>query len=96
MRIIAIEESRELCSEAGWCAWDITMEKPADEAFILALRTMGSLCCLKRLNPPFFKLEAADRMVKGFLGAEEIRVSMPVEYEDRVKKEITDFIININ
>lgn len=88
MKIERIEESRELCSEAGWCAYDIMLGEPIQEHLILELGKMGDLCYLRKLNPPFFKIESEDRMLKGLEGAKEFRASMPSAHEKEILRAI--------
>ncbi|HIW20534.1 MAG TPA: hypothetical protein H9887_00705, partial [Candidatus Dorea intestinavium] len=57
MKVIETIRSKERCTESGWDAYDLVLSKPLDDAFIKALRPLGSLTYLAMLKKPFFKIE---------------------------------------
>ena len=84
MRIIEKTESRERCAEAGWYAWDLVLDQPMDDDFILSLRPLGSFVYLQTLAKPFFKTESPYRFIKGLLGDSFFRVAVHDEYRDKL------------
>ena len=43
MKVIRKEESRERCAESGWFAWDLILDGPMDQKFILSLKPSGCI-----------------------------------------------------
>lgn len=86
MRIIDKKTSREACAEAGWYAWDIFLEQPTDEPFIMSLRPLGGFTYLPFLSKPFFKIESSYRLIKGLKGERFLRIAIhgghPEEMEE--------------
>ncbi|MBQ7679369.1 MAG: hypothetical protein IJT34_05925 [Butyrivibrio sp.] len=69
MRIIEQRASIEVCTEAGWEAYDLLTEQPLSDEDIEALRHLGgSFLYLRQLRKPFFKLEAHNFILKGVRG----------------------------
>lgn len=90
-----IEKSQDLCAEAGWYGYDITLTAAVSESFIVKLGPLGNLVYLSGLKQPFFKLENRGYVIKGVLGADKIRIG--VAYNDReVLEKIINYIEKIN
>lgn len=82
MKIMKKEESRELCTEAGWYAYDYELEGAVVREDIFMLRELGeNLVYLSSLKEPFYKLEAHDLMIKGVEGKSHCRLAVYKEYE---------------
>lgn len=86
MKIIDRIPSRERCAESGWYAWDILLDAPMDDAFIRALRPLGSFVYLSMLAKPFFKIEADYRFIKGLKGDDFLRVAVHDEHRDELER----------
>ena len=84
MKIIDKIESRERCAEAGWYAWDLILDRPMDDRFILSLRPLGSFVYLTMLSKPFFKIESDSRLIKGLRGDSFFRVAVHDAARDRL------------
>ncbi len=84
MKIIGKEESRERCAEAGWYAWDLILDQPMDDGFILSLRPLGSFVYLTALSRPFFKIESDYRFIKGLRGDSFFRVAVHDAHRDKL------------
>lgn len=86
MRIIDKIPSRERCAESGWYAWDFLLEQPMDDAFIRALRPLGSFVYLAMLARPFFKVESTYCFIKGLLGDDFLRVATHDDHRDELAR----------
>lgn len=84
MKVIDRIPSRERCAEAGWYAWDFILEGPMDDAFIRALRPLGSFVYLPMLAKPFFKIESAYCLIKGLRGDDFMRVAVHNDHRDEL------------
>ena len=84
MKVIDKIPSRERCAEAGWYAFDFILEKPMDDAFIHALRPLGSFVYLPMLAKPFFKIESAYCFIKGLRGDDFMRVAVHNDHRDKL------------
>lgn len=86
MRIIDKIPSRERCAESGWYAWDFLLEQPMDDAFIRALRPLGSFVYLTMLARPFFKVESDYYFIKGLRGDDFLRVATHDDHRDELAR----------
>ena len=86
MRIIDKIPSRERCAESGWYAWDLLLEQPMDDAFIRALRPLGSFVYLTMLARPFFKAESTYCVIKGLRGDDFLRVAIHDDHRDELAR----------
>lgn len=92
MKIEKMQESIELCTEAGWYAYDFYLDEPVGKELILAFRGMGELAYLSMLRQPFYRVERQYLMIKGLEGQPQFRAAMYKDEEAQVLKEITEFI----
>lgn len=92
MKIDKIQESIELCTEAGWYAYDFHVEKPVERDVILALGELGELTYLSMLKQPFFRVERRYMMVKGLQGQTQFRVAMYKDEEENVLREVKELV----
>lgn len=92
MKIDKIQESIELCTEAGWYAYDFHMERPVDRDVILALGSLGEMTYLSMLKQPFFRIERRYMMIKGLQGQSRFRVAMYKEEEENVLQEVKKLV----
>lgn len=76
MKVISVDESMELCTEAGWFAYDITVDKPITRECIKGLGKLGDLTYLSMLKQPFYRIENHYHMLKGLEGECRLRVAM--------------------
>ena len=76
MKITAERESIELCTEAGWSAYDLLTDEPVGRDLIRRLGTLGNLTYLGMLRQPFFRVESRYYLIKGLEGEKQFRVSM--------------------
>ena len=86
MTILEKRASREPCSEAGWYAWDYVLDEAIDDAFVCALRPLGSFLYLKALARPFFKIESDYFILKGVLGDDFFRMAVHGDHRDEMEK----------
>jgi len=76
MKVTDISESIELCTEAGWSAYDMAVDMPIDREAILNLGTLGDLTYLSALKQPFYRIQSRYYMIKGLEGKCQLRVAM--------------------
>lgn len=76
MKVIRKEESRERCAESGWFAWDLILDGPMDQEFILSLKPLGAFSYLPMLKKPFFKVESDYFFLKGVQGDDFLRAAI--------------------
>lgn len=83
MKIVSSTRSVEPCQEAGWVPFRCRLDGVVDESFVMLLhrhfmllRPQCSLVFMRRLARPFFKIEAADCLVKGLVGDDHILVAV--------------------
>lgn len=89
MLITKKEESRELCTEAGWYAYDYTLSQEMGREDILKFRQIeGDFIYLSTLKQPFYKLENKFYMIKGVEGKNTFRLSMYRSYEEKICREV--------
>lgn len=89
MKILKIEESREMCTEAGWYAYDFFLEREMSKEDIYGLKALGEgFVYLESLKNPFYKIEDRLFMVKGTEGKAELRFSAYKEYEETIKEKL--------
>lgn len=93
MKITEIKKSTELCSEAGWFAFDFFLEDEMTDSDILTLKPLGSFLYLTMLKTPFFKIEGDYFHIKGVRGEKHFRTAvhgMYLDYVDHVKNYIEE------
>lgn len=96
MNIIRKEESVELCTEAGWYAYDYELEHEITEQDIACLQTLGgSFLYMKQLKEPFYKLEQKYLMIKGIQGKRSVRVAVYKEAEEELCKKAEDVFLQM-
>lgn len=96
MKILKRIESRELCTEAGWYAYDYFFEQPLQSGQIKQLAGFGgSFLYLEALKEPFYKLENTFYMIKGIQGKGELRLAVYKENEQETLKEFEEYMKNI-
>ena len=97
MKIIGRYESPEPCEEAGWVAYDYTLDSPMRRDDILRLRTLGALAYLEKLRQPFYKVENNHYLIKGLEGKETLRIGIHHEHMDElaVVEDTIEFSISI-
>ncbi len=84
MKIINRCESREACEEAGWIAFDYTLDTPMLREDVFRLRTLGAFVFLDKLRQPFFKVENAHYLIKGFEGKTSVRVGIHRDHQNEL------------
>ena len=77
MKLLEVCFSAELCTEAGWRAYDFYFDQPLTQENILHLKPLGSFVYLPALREPFFKVETHAMMLKGIQGQNHFRVAFP-------------------
>jgi len=92
MQILAREESRERCAEAGWYAYDLMLSEPLSETGIRQLKPLGSFVYLGMLKKPFFKVENHYFILKGILGDDFFRVAVHGDHREELER-ISTFVI---
>lgn len=96
MKIVRKEESRELCTEAGWYAYDYELDRAMKREDIERLRELGeNLIYLSSLKAPFYKLECRYLMMKGVEGRTSFRLAVYKEYEEELCKKVETFLENL-
>lgn len=86
MKVLKRRKSLEMCSEAGWFAYDYLLDEPTDRNFILSLKPLGSFVFLDMLKQPFFKIETDHYVIKGIQGASFFRIAVHGDYLDEVDR----------
>ena len=86
MTVVNRIPSRERCAESGWYAWDFLLDAPTDDAFIRALRPLGSFVYLSMLAKPFFKIESGYYFIKGLRGDDFLRVATHDGHRDELAR----------
>lgn len=86
MKIIDQKESRELCTESGWYAYDLMTDEPVTKQYIEALGSLGAFTYLGMLSQPFYRIEQEYYMIKGLEGEKTLRVAMLEGREDILQK----------
>lgn len=81
MKVTNNTESIELCTEAGWLAYDVTVDTPITREYIIELGKLGDLTYLSMLKQPFYRIENHYHMIKGLEGERQLRVAMLVGEE---------------
>lgn len=76
MKVLEKRESRELCTESGWYAYDLVTDLPVGRPEIEALGSLGALTYLGMLSKPFYRIENEYHMIKGLEGEKLLRVAM--------------------
>ena len=76
MKVIAVKESVEPCTESGWSAYDMFLDEKMDKERILKLGTLGGLTYLEMLKQPFYRIEQPYYMINGLEGSNTLRVAM--------------------
>ncbi len=86
MKVIAVKESIELCTEAGWSAYDMFLDGKMDRETILKLGALGDLTYLEMLKQPFYRIEQNYYMIKGLEGADSLRTAMLTGHEEILER----------
>lgn len=86
MKVLQKRESMELCTEAGWYAYDLTTDEPISKPDIEALGSLGIMTYLGMLSKPFYRIEAQYHMIKGLEGENTLRVAMLAGREEIVSR----------
>lgn len=89
MRITGERESLELCTEAGWSAYDIFLDTPMDRKAIQRLKELGTMTYLGMLKHPFYRIEKEHYLIKGLEGSCMLRVSM-LQGEEIILKRVKE------
>ena len=88
MKFVEKKKSLELCTEAGWIAYDVFVDKPIDEDFIEKFRCLGNFVYLDFLKEPFYKIESNYFLIKGIKNRKYFRLAVHSDYEMQVEKEV--------
>lgn len=86
MKVIRKEESRERCAESGWFAWDLILDGPMDQEFILSLKPLGAFSYLPMLKKPFFKVESDYFFLKGVQGNDFLRAAIHNDHPEKLEQ----------
>lgn len=86
MKVIAVKESVELCTESGWSAYDMILDEKMDRETILKLKDLGDLTYLGTLKQPFYRVEQNFYMIKGLEGADRLRTAMLGGHEEILER----------
>lgn len=86
MKVIAVKESVELCTESGWSAYDMFLDEKMDRETILKLKDLGDLTYLETLKQPFYRVEQNFYMIKGLEGADRLRTAMLSGHEEILER----------
>lgn len=86
MKVIAVKESVELCTESGWSAYDMFLDGKMDRETILKLGGLGDLTYLEMLKQPFYRIEQTYYMIRGLEGADSLRTAMPDGHEEILER----------
>ncbi len=93
MKIRERVESREICTEAGWYAYDYFFEQPLYRGQIKQLAGFGgAFLYLEALKEPFYKLENTFYMIKGIEGKKELRFAVYKEAEKELLEEFEAYV----
>lgn len=96
MNIIRMEESIEPCTESGWYAYDLLLERPMEEAQICALAQLGSLTYLRQLHQPFYKLNQNYFYIQGMQGEAQLRLAVYKEEEEQVLRQFQKWLESLD
>ena len=89
VKVIAQRESIELCTEAGWSAYDLLTDEPVGREDIMRLGQLGTLTYLSSLKQPFYRVEGRHWLIKGLEGKKVLRVSM-ADTEEQILRHTYD------